>query len=205
MGIIPYEDQEEHHTAQQTTHERQRQFSQSRFFIKRMIRSGNRVKRQPASGNKQQDIQPGVIADRIGSFIMQQRTSYKIKAKPCQCRREIINYDIQCNGYFFAGAHQRVKTLLPILSNIWWATSIAISPSISETIVLVLFKIAAVNSSSSFLMAFTSGTTGLATAIVFLPEGVSISNAKTVGALSVFNLMISVFLFKKSMPIYASF
>src|SRR5215204_3176649 len=70
----------------------------------------------------------------------------------------------------------------------------------------VLLMMASQNFSNSNLIAFVSGTGGFDTEMVFLPpSGVSRSNEKTSISGPVLSLITSVFLFRKSIPIYASF
>ena len=93
---------------------------------------------------------------------------------------------------------------LLIFCKIWWATSIALYPSISLTIVGVLFCMEFTNSSSSFLIEFTSGTCGFEMAIVLVPLGVSNSKLNVFISSSFFNFIISAVLLRKSTPIFLS-
>jgi hypothetical protein len=64
----------------------------------------------------------------------------------------------------------------------------------------VLFCMALTNSSSSLFMAFTSGTCGLAIAMVRVPFGVSSSKLNALASLSSFSFIISAVLLRKSIP-----
>ena len=66
-------------------------------------------------------------------------------------------------------------------------------PSISETAVGLSLIIEFINDCSSSFIAFTGAVSGLITAIVFVPFGVSRSNEKALASPGCFNLMISVF------------
>ena len=74
-------------------------------------------------------------------------------------------------------------------------------PSISLTTGVSLFKIECTKLLSSALMALPSSITGFSIEIVLVPWCVSISKEKVSGSSGFFNLIISVFFSKKSIPI----
>src|SRR4051812_5080258 len=110
-----------------------------------MIRAYESIQGDPAGGNEY-DTQPVLLVDLelafIGYGLVQDDLADKIKYCPCEGSHEIVHYSIPGNRYLSAFVHQRVITLLPMRARIWWATSIAINPSISETMVFVLLSIA---------------------------------------------------------------
>ena len=84
-----------------------------------------------------------------------------------------------------------------LFSNIWWATSIALNPSTIVTGYWCCIDDASLKVQVPSFIAFTSGISGLAIAIVFLPLFVSMSNVKTFLSPGVFSFIISGF-FSKS-------
>src|SRR5215204_611096 len=103
--------------------------------------------------------------------------------------------------YFFTIILYEAVIWLLIFCKIWCATSIALYPSLTLTMVCLLFLMEFTNSSNSFLMAFTSGTWGLAMAMVLVPRGVSNSKLNVFISSSFFSFITSAVLLRKSIPI----